>query len=51
MAYKQTYNQGSLFMNYMNAKTYLESHRDDRVPPFALAPCSFKYITEGIRTQ
>ena len=51
MAYKQTYNQGSLFMNYMNAKTYLESHRDDRVPPFALAPHSSKYITEGIRTQ
>ena len=51
MAYTQTYDQGSLFMNYMNAKTYLESHCDDRVPPFALAPHSSKYITEGIRTQ
>ena len=51
MAYTKTYDQGPLFMNYMNAKTYLGSHRDDRVPPFALAPCSFKYITEGIRTQ
>ena len=51
MTYTQTYDQGSLFMNYMNSKTYLESHRDDRVPPFALALRSFKYITEGIRTQ
>ena len=51
MTYTQTYDQGPLFMNYMNAKTYLKSHRDDRVPSFALAPCSSKYITEGIRTQ
>ncbi|MBQ7244591.1 MAG: hypothetical protein IJS52_10395 [Bacilli bacterium] len=51
MTYSQTYGQGSLFMNYMNAKTYLESHRDDRIPSFALTPYSAGYITERLQTR
>lgn len=51
MTYTQTYDQGSLFMNYMKAKTFLESHRDDRVPPFALAPHSTGHIKEQIQTR
>ena len=51
MTYTQTYNHGSLFMNYMNAKTYLESHRDDCIPSFALTPYSAGYITERLQTQ
>ena len=51
MTYTQTYDQGSLFMNYMNAKTYLESHRDDCIPSFALAPYSAGYITERLQTR
>lgn len=38
-------------MNHMNAKTYLESHRDDRIPSFALAPYSAEYITEWFQTR
>ena len=51
MACSQTYGQGSLFMNYMNAKTYLESHRDDYIPSFALTPYSAGYITERLQTR
>ena len=51
MTYSQTYDQGSLFMNYMNAKTYLESHRDDYIPSFPLAPYSTGYIKERIQIR
>ena len=35
----------------MNAKTYLGSHRDDRIPPFALTPYSAGCITERLQAR
>ena len=51
MAYAQTYDHGSLFMNHMNAKAYMDNHRDDHAPSFALAPHSTERITERLQTR
>lgn len=32
MTYAQTYDHGSLFMNHMNAKAYMDNHHDDHAP-------------------
>ena len=51
MTYAQTYDHGSLFMNHMNAKAYMDNHRDDHAPSFALAPHSTERITERLQTR
>lgn len=51
MTYAQTYDHGSLFMNHMNAKAYMDNHRDDHAPSFTLAPHSTERITERLQTR
>lgn len=51
MTYAQTYDHGSLSMNCMNAKAYMDNHRGDHAPSFAFTPHSTERIAERLQTQ